>query len=441
MKNFLPDFPHTATNDHQDHEHFGDMAELRSSLNLPNTELNIRHVIPPRIMILEDDKTFVNHLTNKSNHSETDKKQYFDIVLPANRIELVSEPLLQFETPWFRKCESIVDLPIRPTCNSIHELDASLNFIDNVLSMDGSWRSVLKVNNEAILKALHIHREFDNESFQKHEMDNGVMERLTPSPYIVSSFGFCGQSVMTEFAHMPGRLVAKDKTLKNIERLRLARDLSRGLAELHSLKHLTFDQTPQSSSTSKKLSLLFAHHDINLANVVSTRPKTIQWNDFNLGIISKTIEDDRKKTSCQVPIRYRGDLWRSPEEIRNATPGTLPNVQPCDIYSFGSVLFQIMTKHQPWTHLEEIPQNIPNLTIVAKSKLEGKSPNLPEKYLPTSLEMQVLWKAIEACTRLEPLQRPSALQLAQGFHTAYQWTKNEIVRIENDELERLFVVS
>lgn len=429
----------------------------RSALNLPTIEakntqpksdnFNATKELDffPRIVVLNDEDFRESsslpskHFILGNDNAVRRKQQYFDIV-PSPRMnitEVISKPLLDFEKEWFTKCEPVVDLPPKPTCNSLHELNAmSTDFIQNVLSMDGNWRSVLKVNNETILKVLHLHRLFDEESFQKHELDNGVMETLTASPYIVSSFGFCGESVVTEFAHTSGRLLTKDKTLKNMERLRLARDLSRGLAELHALTQIDFDE----NTVFPQRDLYFAHHDINIANTVSVTPKLMSWNDFNLGIIAKQ-HSSGKQEDCQVPIRYRGDLWRSQEEIRNATPGTLRHMQPCDIFSFGNVLFQIMTKHQPWTHLEDPPSpKIPNATSIGLKKLQGRGPNIPDKYLPTSLALKVVYKAIQACFRLDPLQRPTALQLAQGFQTAYAWTKNETVasRIKKTDIDELF---
>lgn len=362
--------------------------------------------------------------------------QYFDLRPSQFNNGDTPEGLREFERDWFEQCEPSLKLPIRPTCNSIHELDSSINFIQNMLSMDGSWRSVLKLSDHAILKVLHLHRIFDEESFEKHEMDNGVMERLTASPYVVSSYGFCGQSVVTPYARAPGKLIAKNKTLRKTERLRLARDLARGLAELHSMQRIDFDRIPPNYTS---MPLYFAHHDINMANTISVQEKSILWNDFNLGIVSKYSKVNRND-ACNVPVRYQGNLWRSPEEIRNITNGMLPQMQPSDVYSFGSILFHILVKHQPWTHLEDPPE--PNLTHVADMKMRGNLPNLPEAYRPKYMQLKVLQKAYEACFRLDPSQRPSALHLAQAFQTAHQWAEDTKTasKIKDDMIEKLFAV-
>eukprot|EP00980_Cylindrotheca_fusiformis_P015404 scaffold4335_cov119-Cylindrotheca_fusiformis.AAC.7 len=368
-----------------------------------------------------------------------DTLYYWD--LPPPGPPEVAETLRDFEKDWFEKCEPSLDLPIRPTCNSIHELDFRHDFIPNVLSMDGSWRSVLRVNNDptTILKVLHLHRVFDEESFQKHEMDNGVMEQLTASPYIVSSHGFCGQSVVTPLAKSSGKTLIKNKTLRKIERLRLARDLARGLAELHAMQRIDFDQPLPLNNES--MPLYFAHHDINIANTISVDPKSIVWNDFNLGIVSKhypTKSPSSKQQQCEVPIRYKGDLWRSPEEILNATNGCLPEMQSSDVYSFGNILYHIMVRHQPWTHLEDPPE--PELTHVADQKLQGYLPNLPPSYESKYVQLKVIQKAYEACFRLDPAQRPSALHLAQAFQIAHDWVEGGKTKIDDERIEELFAI-
>ena len=41
---------------------------------------------------------------------------------------------------------------------------------------------------------------FEEDYFEHNRVDAVAMERLTSSPNVVNIFGFCGHSVMTEFA-------------------------------------------------------------------------------------------------------------------------------------------------------------------------------------------------------------------------------------------------
>jgi serine/threonine protein kinase len=348
----------------------------------------------------------------------------------------------------------------------MHELD----FFDespeiSLLSMEGSWRSVWKVttannsNNTMILKVLQLDREFDAESYEIHALDSIVMERLTASPYVVSSFGHCGQSVLTEFAQSSGRNLLKDTTLSGRSRVRLALDLARGLAELHALQPLDFGSSSSKKSrqpqpqrntknhTTGMQQLVFAHHDINIANIISLEPKAIQWNDFNLGIMSRQERTTATTpfSSCPVPIRFASPMWRSPEEIANAT-GTLPTegggVQASDVYSLGNIFFAILTTQQPWNHLEEDKKTDED---IRHAKLQGQGPNLPTKLLtPPKAESQVLYEAMQACLRFEASQRPTAWQLALALGTAYKWfqqPKETLVQPTSAAIRQLFAIS
>jgi serine/threonine protein kinase len=388
-----------------------------------------------------------------------------------------------FEREWFQKCKPITDPDqeasnddtanllkrIRPTCNSFHELDViadgdSTNYFNSqrttflptesieLLSMQGSWRSVWKVTSaanystrdsdsprSAVLKLLQLNRDFDEESYSIHQMDAIVMESLTASPHIVDSYGFCGQSVLTAYAESSGRSRVKDPKLRWLDRLRIARDLAQGLSDLHAL------QPTDSSATGKQppLPLIFAHHDINIANMITGNDGRVQWNDFNLGIVSRQRRTPKKGQiqNCPIPIRYAGPLWRSPEEIKNET-GYLTDMQAADVYSLGNVLFQVLTKHQPWSHLEIDDNNATTtnslqqtpvakvissndtdsrqeaLRMIAQSKVEGRLPNVPDRYL-TRNEAQVLWDVIKACYHINATARPTASEVAVLLGKAY----------------------
>jgi hypothetical protein len=385
----------------------------------------------------------------------------------------------KFEKEWFEECESVPlgeekdksnQYKTRPTCNDFHELplaDNSLLSDDsislNLLSMEGSWRSVWNLTRHStipasnredvsslVLKLLQIHREFDKESFSMHEMDAMVMERLTASPYIVNSYGFCGQSVMTALASVSGRKLIKDDKLKWLTRLKLARDLARGLADLHALSPLKYDRNEAIKNQTQSFPLVFAHHDVNIANTLATTDGHIQWNDFNLGV---NVRQKKNHTTgslhpCVLPIRYQGPLWRSPEEILNQT-GYLDSkcnaMQAADVYSLGNVLFQVLSKHQPWSHLEkdrasDLEMNDTNatgdliqlatgqnftqdekndsLSSIARAKVHGLLPYMPERYLSRP-EAKLLWQQIQKCYQLDPVDRITARDLAVALGKAY----------------------
>ena len=388
----------------------------------------------------------------------------------------------------------------RSTCNVFHELNlleahnelatenssGSSNEKNSTMSMpqkrgariellgEGSWRSVWKLtedntvlsaaNNhtlpkQLVLKLLLWNREYNEESFGLHQTDAIAMEALRASKYVANSYGFCGQSVVTELGMGNAKSAFKSKSLRGIDRLRLARDLARGLTDIHALKVHAWNQSEEHGSdrtenrtattkgaqsqggTMRWRPLVFAHHDINPANLIRAADGGIRWNDFNLGLINRRYsthnskgssnKNDKYSSECPVPVLYQNDLWRSPEECANFSNGTLfldkdrdghnTASQAADVYSLGNLLFYILTKHQPWTHLEEEPITKQEIGL---AKTQGRLPNLPDRYLerPTA---KTLWKAIQMCYTYDPMLRPDAWEIAEFLEASYQKHKGK----------------
>lgn len=232
----------------------------------------------------------------------------------------------------------------------------------------------------------------------------------------------------------------------------MGHDLAQGLAELHALEPIKWEPILQKAmKSSNPISFLrsirsyrkppvFAHNDINVANTVSVlEPNRVQWNDFNLGMLSQYRKEESSSGvgggACPVPVGYEGVLWRSPEEIRNTT-GHLPSLHPADVYAFGTLLYTVFTKHQPWTHLEEGDEN-PSEEEIAKKKLRGDVPNLPPKYQPERLEAKVLWAATKACFRKNPEDRPTAFRLAVSLGTALGWIQSR-KELSDEMIQKMF---
>lgn len=443
--------------------------------------------------------------------------------VPMNDDENVGS-ILDFELPFYNDCDRVLKkLPtVHPTCNSVHELLLTTSETDSVLlSMKGSWRSVWKVDfdhrnrnqmlnstdkfdiNETtyslsakettendqvmpqsssasvVLKMLHLHRQFDHHSFEAHSMDIMVMDRLTASPYVVNSYGFCGQSVVTEFAASTGRDYVKRYDIKNRERLKIARDLARGLVDVQALEVIPHDKIVLNSTLdgaydeTLNVPVVFAHNDINIANTVMINGR-IKLNDFNIGVFmrkernqpdsrldssqgrhhrppigkgnqinssSESVSNgyypststtpsfiaftekkrDKIRHLCPAPVIYRSDMWRSPEEIANIT---YVQVTQADIYGLGNILYQTMTRHQPWTYKE--PGGALTKTDIANRKLNGMIPTIPEQYLNTTKrELQTMFVATNMCFFPIPEQRPTARRLAFGLGSLYEMIKQK----------------
>jgi hypothetical protein len=405
----------------------------------------------PRTVILDNDMKVLSINPKKSS-----KKRTVEAMGKATSLLKRDHYIMDFERPYYKECEPVMEPSVHPTCNSLHEM--TLESIDiSLISDSGSWRSAWKVDLDmpttttnttkttssslptVVLKLLHLRREFDHQSYHAHAADIMVMDRLTASPHVVNAYAFCGQSVVTEYATSSGRDYVKRYDISNRDRLRIARDLAHGLADIQALR-------PSVMVLREEVSPVFAHNDINIANVVMVNGK-MKWNDFNIGEMLRHFpgngsitasrlanisnasafspftetNSNNKDRICPVPVKYDNPLWRAPEEILNKS---YVRVDASDIYGFGNILYQTMTRHQPWTHKE--PEGKLSVKDIASRKMNGRTPTIPDQYRnATKRELQIMYVATVACHNPDPNRRPSAKHLAYGLQTLYERMNNK----------------
>mmetsp|Transcript_30064 Transcript_30064/g.60201 ORF Transcript_30064/g.60201 Transcript_30064/m.60201 type:complete len:685 (-) Transcript_30064:433-2487(-) len=196
-----------------------------------------------------------------------------------------------------------------PTCNGVHEIDfiqqsqPDLAGDFHLFGTKGYWRNAWKIDfscekmnathvhncdDTIVMKTLKFHHNFEDAHFEHNRIDAVAMERLTSSPHVINVFGFCAHSVMTEYANgqRVGTLADKSKR-KPLARLKIARDIASGLADVHEI-----DGSGEAT---------FVHFDINPANVVSI-DGMLKLNDFNIGVLLKRNETSGK--ACGFPAKY-----------------------------------------------------------------------------------------------------------------------------------------
>jgi Protein kinase domain len=176
------------------------------------------------------------------------------------------------------------------------------------------------------------------------------------------------------------------------------------------------------------------HNDLNMANLVEVKGR-IKLNDFNIGVLQRWNVTDQ--SICRTPVRFAAPLWKSPEEIRN-TSAIL--AAPTDVFGLGNLLFQVLTRRQPWTHLE--PNGPLTSAEAAQRKLAGDQPFVPEKYrglaapdqqhTVTSVVYAALHEAVKDSFQTLPQNRPTAHEIAQRLDAVVQY----IVAQQEAYLER-----
>ena len=313
----------------------------------------------------------------------------------------------------------------RPNCNTLHEMDIiqqshpRIGGDINLFSTGGYWRDAWKIDysckrnstdiigcqETVVLKTLKLQHDFEAANYEHDRIDMMAMEKLTSSPHVINIFSACGNSVTTEYAdgERVGTLADSKKKIP-LARLKIARDIAQGLADVHEIG--------------------LVHYDVNLANIVSIG-ETLKINDFNIGIPVK-----RNVTSgdtCSFPARYHNPQWRSPEEANDS----LLN-EKVDVYSLGSIFFRFICLHEPWHRLEpgyQLGDDVRKEYINEQVK-KGKLPTIPKEILNTKdAEIRVIRMAMLACYTFDPDKRPSARSVAKFLDQGIEeLSKHHIVR-------------
>lgn len=235
---------------------------------------------------------------------------------------------------------------------------------------------------------------FEQKFFETDRNDALAMASLTGSPFVIDIYSFCGRTVLTEFAGGSLSKVIEKAKKKKLKRLRMARDLAVGLAQIHYGK--------DHNETTTRIT----HFDINPANVVVSSTGDIKFNDFNIAQMVK-----RNVTSgaeCTMPQHdYPNALWRSPEETLEAG-----NLSPkVDVYSLGHIFYKIICEGRPYDRFEK--HRLSKVEIENRVKA-GVLPRLCENGKTSSdPEIVAIREAMNMCYTRDPKSRPSSKDVAK----------------------------
>lgn len=169
-------------------------------------------------------------------------------------------------------------------CNTFHEIDHSSSLLteNNIQYIaKGAGRStwLLVRNKEKIaFKTLNYQKLFARHTFESQRIDALVSERLTRSPYIIDTYGYCGMSTLNEFATF-GRFgkhyMTNVANYTSMDKYIYARDIARGLADVHEI-----DSYNNGNGTLKPYSSV-VHHDFSPKNLLLTSDNKVKISDFN----------------------------------------------------------------------------------------------------------------------------------------------------------------
>ncbi|CAL5406653.1 unnamed protein product [Camellia sinensis] len=197
-----------------------------------------------------------------------------------------------------------------------------------------------------------------------------ILSRLR-HPNVILFLGACTKpphlSMVTEYMEMGSlyyliHLSGQKKKLSWRRRLKMLRDICRGLMCIHRMK--------------------IVHRDVKSANCLVNKHSTVKICDFGLSRIM-TDTPMRDTSSAGTPE------WMAPELIRNE-----PFTEKCDIFSLGVIMWELCTLSRPW-------EGVPPERVVYAVANEGSRLEIPEG---------PLGRLIADCWA-EPQERPSCEEI------------------------------
>jgi serine/threonine protein kinase len=265
-----------------------------------------------------------------------------------------------------------------------------------------------------VLKTLRIAREYLTEYYELHRRDAVAMERLTASPFVVSVYGYCGQSAINELADFPfpniQNLEAFNRRMRgtaggssaksNGIKLRMAASIALGVADIHA----------GGSEDDDDETVYMTHYDLNPRNIalfLGGRPKI---NDFNIAEFLRY--DPKTNRTCKFPSRLHEPWWRAPEEM-NTTHAVLVD-EKVDVYALGNILYHTLT-----THSGRGKQKKERMAEVRPIVAAGIRPEIPQLYADSADPSVIaMLKAIDMCWERDPGKRASAEEVAAVLYQA-----------------------
>jgi serine/threonine protein kinase len=336
-----------------------------------------------------------------------------------------------------------------PTCNEFHAFDTTAAFSDRdfwMISNKGYWRHAWEIvenrtkqwtndlwdeyshDSSIVLRTFKLEHAYEEGYFENNRVDAIAMERLTKSPYVINMFGFCGMSVLTEYAgqHV-GQVV---DTLDPLQKLELAKMIAQGVNDVHSI--------------GGEVSLV--HNDLNFANILigknHSRPLL---NDFNIAVLMMKRNDTGE--ACPFTSHFPNPQWRAPEEQVDEHDMTSKLLtEKIDIYALGNVMYRFAVGHSPWNRPDGHSLTTEQKLDIATRKIkEGALPEVPDEVRDSQEPATMaLLSTMSECYQHRPELRPSAKEIvdqlqraiddykAQSKESEQKGDKEELTEKDND---------
>ena len=301
-------------------------------------------------------------------------------------------------------CEPMYNWQLQsfPNCNKFHELDLStMRFINS-----GGSRSAFELREDIngytekfVYKSIKYYRDVTMKQAEEQRKDGLLLERMSSSPFIPSSHGYCSVAVIMDFMpegsmhdYIKGVRLAGGSTLSPLDRLRIVIHIAGSVAALH-----TIDGTEQPS---------FFHNDL-CCHQYLFQNGIFKLNDFNY---ARPIFINKETNERCTRRSFGMAMWtaRSLEEHMLAVGAPIEDggVKPdkIDVWMMGNIMFIIMTD----LYTFEKPENL-KWQVAGEKMINGERTEIPE-YIRNSTDPSyvAMQKALDMCWTQSWKERPSA---------------------------------
>jgi len=205
--------------------------------------------------------------------------------------------------------------------------------------------------------------------------------------YVVNIYGYCGNSGIFEYsdggdindAVWPDK---GDSDLTNMQKLKIATQVSIGVADLHNVDK---EGVPS-----------IAHTDITPGQFILI-DNVYKLNDFNRCRFLRWSSE--KNEACRFHVGQNPGKNRAPEEYAHED-----ETEKVDIYSMGNIFYIIVTELWPFEGVKE--------TKAQKKIMQGDRPPVEDSIRDNAdPAVKALLKAMEMCWRQDPKERATAREV------------------------------
>ncbi|CDP09798.1 unnamed protein product [Coffea canephora] len=242
-------------------------------------------------------------------------------------------------------------------------------------------------NGSDVAVKVYFGNEYNDQTLLSYTQELDIMRRLRHPNVLLFMGAVCSQeklALVTEYLPRGSLFKALHKSNQQLDirrRLRMALDVARGMNYLH-------HRNPP-----------IVHRDLKSSNLLVDKSWNVKVGDFGLSKL-KNATFLTNKSGKGTP------QWMAPEILRNE-----PSTEKSDIYSFGVILWELMTESIPWKNLNSL--QVVGIVGFMDRRLD----------LPVNLDPEIS-SIIHDCWHSKPENRPSFQDIIQKITDLIQTGAN-----------------